>query len=75
MKLRFWTNNISVEPGKTRPKSALSPGVVRIKGNKAHEVMLSGSRLLHSLLDMGAVIDKVLIENDTVLHTSRKMRK
>ncbi len=75
VKIRFWTNNIASEKGKVIPKHAWSDGVVRIEGNKSHGIIPGAPRPFHSLLDVGAVIEKVLIEHGIVLHPSRKMRK
>jgi hypothetical protein len=75
VKLRFWTNDISPEKGKIIPKHAWAAGVVRMEGNKSHGIAPSSPRPFHSLLDVGAVIEKVLIEHDIVLHAGRKMKK
>lgn len=75
VKIRFWTNNIASDQGKIIPKNAWSSGVVRIERNKSHGIEPSKPLPFHSLLDVGAVIEKVLIEHDVVLHSSRKMRK
>lgn len=75
VKLRFWTNAISTEKGKVRPKHAWTSGVVRIEGNKSHGITPGTPRPFHTLLDIGAVVEKVLLEHDVVLHPSRKMRK
>jgi hypothetical protein len=75
VKIRFWTNNIAPDQGKIIPKNAWSSGVVRIERNKSHGIEPSKPLPFHSLLDVGAMIEKVLIEHDVVLHPSRKMRK
>ena|SRR5256885_502255 len=75
VKVRFWTNDIAAEPGKIQPKHAWSSGVVRIKRNKSHDIMPGHPKPFQSLLDIGAVIEKVLIEHDIVLHTSSRMRR
>ena len=75
VKLRFWTNDISEEPGKVIPKNAWAAGVVRIDRNKSHGIEPSKPLPFHSLLDIGAVIEKVLIEHGVVLHPSPKMKK
>ncbi len=75
VKLRFWTNNIATEPGKIIPKNAWAAGVVRIERNKSHGIEPSSPKPFHSLLDVGAVIEKVLIEHKIILHSSRKMKK
>ncbi len=75
LKLRFWTNDISPKPGKVIPKHAWAAGVVRVERNNSHEIEPSKPQLFHSLLDVGSVIEKVLIEHGIILHPSRKMRK
>ena len=75
IKLRFWTDQIADEQGKVIPKHAWSSGMVRIEGNKSHGITPSKPLPFHSLLDMGAVVEKVLLEHKVVLHPSRKMRK
>jgi hypothetical protein len=75
IKVRFWTNNIAEEEGRIVPKHAWSDGVVRIEGNKSHGITPGQPKVFHSLLDVGAVIEKVLIEQGVVLHASRKMKK
>ncbi len=75
VKLRFWTNDISPEKGKVVPKHALAAGMVRMEGNKSHGIVPGTPRPFNSLLDVGAVIEKVLIEHGIVLHVGRKMKK
>ncbi|MGH8693662.1 MAG: hypothetical protein ACREVM_05460 [Burkholderiales bacterium] len=75
VKIRFWTNDIASEGGKIKPKHAWSSGVVRIEGNKSHGIVPGSPKPFHTLLDVGAVIEKVLIEQGIVLHPSKKMAK
>jgi hypothetical protein len=75
IKLRFWTNDIASEAGKVLPKHAKSSGVVRMEGNTSHGIKPGKPRPFHSLLDVGAVIEKVLIEHGIVLHPATRMRK
>ena len=57
------------------PKHAWSAGVVRIERNDSHGIKPLSPRPFHSLLDVGAVIEKVLIEHGIVLHPSSRMNK
>lgn len=75
VKIRFWTNNISGKTGKVLPKHAWTSGVVRMEGNKSHGIVPKHPRPFHSLLDVNAVIERVLIEHGIVLHTNRTMDK
>jgi hypothetical protein len=75
VKVRFWTNSISPEDGKVIPKHAWTSGVVRMERNRSHDIAPGNPIPFHSLLDIGAVIERVLIEHGVVLHPSRKMQK
>jgi hypothetical protein len=75
IKLRFWTNNIAPEPGRVIRKHAWAAGVVRVERNNAHGIEPGKPRPFHSLLDVGGVIERVLIEHGISLHPHRKMRK
>ena len=75
VKIRFWTDDISDEKGKVIAKHAWSSGVVRIERNKSHVITPSKPLPFHSLLDVGATVEKVLIEHGIILHPSQKMKK
>jgi hypothetical protein len=75
IKLRFWTDGIAPEHGKIVPKHAWTGGVVRIERNKSHGIEPDNPKPFNSLLDVGAVIEKMLIENEIILHPNQKMRK
>jgi len=75
VKLRFWTNDIATELGKVVPKHAWTSGVVRMERNKSHGIDPGNPQPFHSLLDVGAVIEKVLIDHGVVLHASKRMKK
>lgn len=74
IKLRFWTNNIAPE-GMVRPKHAWSSGVVRVERNDTHGIEPGNPKPFHSLLDIGAVVEKTLIEQGITLLPSEKMKK
>ena len=75
VKVRFWTNDIAEEEGKVRPKHAWTSGVVRIERNPAHGIVPQRPLPFHTLLDVGSVIERVLVEHGIQLHVSRQMRK
>lgn len=75
VRLRFWTNNIAGDANKVIPKHAWTSGVVHIQGNESHGIAPRNPRPFHSLLDIGTVIEKVLLEHGIVLYPSRSMRK
>jgi hypothetical protein len=59
VKLRFWTNEITPEHGKgIIPKHAWTAGVIRMERNKSHSIVPENPRPFHSLLDIGAVVEK-----------------
>lgn len=74
VKLRFWTNNLADE-GRIRPKHAWASGVVRMTRNDAHGITPGGPLPFHSLLDIGRVVEKTLIEHGVQLHAPRRMKK
>jgi hypothetical protein len=73
--LRFWTNGIAKSKGKIMPKHAWSAGVVRIQGNESHGIVSGNPKPFHSLLDVGSVVEGVLIKHGITLHCSRRMKK
>lgn len=75
VKVRFWTNDLATTPGHVQPKHARTSGVVRIKRNELHGIVESKPIPFHSLLDIGAAIEKLLIRHGIKLHPSRAMRK
>ena len=74
VRLRFWTDSIAPE-GQIVPKHALTSGIVRMEANKSHGISGKKSQVFHSLMDIGAIVEKVLLANGVVLHPSRKMKK
>jgi len=75
VRLRFFTDHISPSKGKIIPKHAWTSGVVRLQGNEPHGIVSDNPKPFNSLLDVGAVIEAVLIEAGIKLHPSRHMRK
>ena len=75
VKLRFWTNDIAEKEGEIIPKHARTAGVVGMEPNKTHGFTSGGMIHFHSLLDIGAAIEKLLINNDIKLLPSSKMEK
>jgi hypothetical protein len=75
VKIRFWTNAIAPESGKVIPKHAQASGVVSVERNKSHGIVPGNPRPFHSLLDLGATIEKILIEHQIVLHRSARMKR
>ena len=75
LKVRFWTNDLADGRGRVTPKHAWSSGVVRMERNGTHGISPGNPKPFHSLLDLGAVIERVLVEHGVTLHPSRRMRK
>ena len=72
IKVRFWTNDIADESGHVLPKHAWASGVVRIEPNALHGIKPGKPRPFHSLMDLSAMIEKVLIQHEIVLHAGRQ---
>jgi hypothetical protein len=75
VKVCFWTNDIAKGKGNVRPKHAWSGGVVRMERNSSHGIKPRNPVPFHSPFDVGAVIEKVLVQHGIQLHPSRRMRK
>jgi hypothetical protein len=75
LKVRFWTNDLADEQGKVAPKNAWAAGVVRIESNAAHGLKAASPEPFNSLPELGAVIERVLIQHGIKLHPSTKERK
>jgi hypothetical protein len=74
VKIRFWTDAIGGD-NQIRPKHGWGSGVVRIARNKSHGIKPGRPRPFNSLPEIGAVVERVLIEHGIVLHPSKKMKK
>ena len=75
VKVRFWTNDISTTSGNVLPKHAWAAGIIRMANNKSHDIKPKHPKIFHTLMDIGSVIETVLIEHEIVLHPIRKMKK
>jgi hypothetical protein len=75
IKLRFWTNNIASKKGYVIPKHAWTSGMVRMEKNKTHGIMAMKPKPFNSLMDIGSVIEKILLAHGVVLRTGKKMKR
>lgn len=75
VKILFWTNDIASGKSMIRPKHAWAGGVVKVERNRAHGIVPQPPRPFHSVMELPAVIEKVLIQQGIVLHRSDRMRK
>ena len=75
LKVRFWTNDIAKGAGSILPKHAWASGMVRMESNTSHGISTKKPAPFHTLMDLSAVIEKVLISHGVTLHVNRRMRK
>ena len=75
VKVRFWTDEIAEGEGQIKPKHAWTAGVVRMHPNESHGIVPEYPRPFNSLMEIPAVIEKVLIEHGITLHRVTKMAK
>jgi hypothetical protein len=75
VKIRFWTNSIAPEKGKVLRKHAWGGGIVRMEPNRAHDIPTGDPMPFNSLMELTAVIEKVLIENGITVHLSDRMAR
>lgn len=73
VKLRFWTDDIAGTEGNIVPKHAWTSGVVRIERNDSHGIIPGDPRPFNSLMEIPAVIEKVLVQHGIKLHCNRRM--
>src|SRR5688572_8541696 len=75
VKVRFWTNDIAETRGEIIPKHGGTSGVVRMEANRSHGISPRNPRPFRSLMDLTAIIERVLLEHGIVLQTGDRMRK
>ena len=76
IQLRFFTDQIAKGKSNILPKHCWSMGVVKIQANGAHGIKaMKNPKVFNSLLDLSAIIEKVLLENGITMHMSSRMRK
>lgn len=75
VEVRFFTNNIAKGKSNVAKKHCWTNGMVRIQANKTHDIKPLPTSPFASLMDINAVIEKVLIKNQIKLHPSNRTRK
>ena len=75
VKVRFWTNDLAGPKGSVVPKHAWPGGTVRMERNETHGIKPKAPRPFNSLMELPAVIEKVLIDHGVVLHLNQRMRR
>ena len=75
VEVRFFTDTLAKE-GHVRPKHAWDAGTVRLEANPTHGIAGgAGGRKFNSLLELLAVIEKVLIAGGIHLHAAHRTKK
>jgi hypothetical protein len=75
VKIRFWTNNLATGKGSVLPKHAWPLGTVRMERNETHGIKPKRPRPFNSVMELTAVIERVLIDHGVVLHLEKRMRR
>jgi hypothetical protein len=73
--VRLWTSNIAKGEGNVIPKHAWTSGVVRMETNTTHGIKPRNPVPFHTLMNLSAVIERVLIAHGIVLHLSPRAKK
>jgi hypothetical protein len=75
VRVRFWTNELADGKGKIRPKHAWDRGVVVMERNPSHGISPKNPRPFNSIMQLPAIIEKVLIAQGVKLHAGDQTRK
>jgi hypothetical protein len=75
VRIRFWTNNIAQKQGEIVPKHAWDSGMVAMERNESHGIRPAKPKPFHTLLDLPAMLEELMIENEIKFHPSRKTKK
>ena len=73
--VRFWTDGIANVKGEIIQKHAWSHGVVNLETNHAHNIRPNSPIPFNSLMELPTAVEKVLIRQNIVLHSSSRMAK
>ena len=71
VEVRFFTNNLASGKGKINPKHAWTQGMVRIEKNEPHGIKPKSGAPFNSLMQIGAAVEKCLIEHGIILHIKK----
>ena len=72
----FWTDGIAEDSDSIVPKHAWTGGFVKIRRKNAHGIKTSENPIpFNSLMELPAKIERLLVQEGIVLHTTPKMRK
>lgn len=75
VKVRFWVNDIAKEKGKIIPKECWDSGMVRVTANRFHGIKAEYPTPFNSLMQLTAVIERVLRASKIKLHHSRRSKQ
>ncbi len=75
VRVRFWTNDLAENRGQIRPRHAWEAGMVRMERNEAHGIPGGDPLPFQSLMDLPAVVEKLLMRDKIKLHASTRSRK
>ena len=75
VRVRFWTNDIAEAGGEIIPKHSWDAGVVHMQRNASHGIEPENPKPFHTLMDLPAVIEKVLLKHGIKLHHGTSSRK
>jgi hypothetical protein len=75
LKIRLWTNGISLANDVDRRKHAKTKGTVSMERNDTHGIVPTKRFHFQSLLGLGGAVERLLIEHGIKLHPSEQMRR
>lgn len=75
VRIRFWTNDIAPTKGEISPKHSWDSGVVHMQSNTSHGIDPKNPKPFHTLMDLPAVIEKVLVAHGVQLHHGKQSLK
>ena len=73
VRIRFFTNEIAGKEGYIVPKHAWTSGVIRMERNDSHDIKPRYPRPFNSLMEIPAMIEKVLVQHNVKLHRIKRM--
>jgi hypothetical protein len=75
LRIRFWTNDIAETKGDIIPKHSWDGGMVYMQPNASHGIKRTRPRPFHTMLELSAVIEKVLHAHGVKLNLGKNSRK
>ena len=75
IRVRFWTNSIAETKGEIIPKHSWDGGMVYMQPNASHGIEPHKPKPFHSMMELPAVIEKVLHKHGVKLHHGTSSRK